>query len=66
MERMEIFSTVPFTTADIDIFPLAEGIIDQEESAGKNITDQCLGPKTDGQADHTGTGKEWCDINPQF
>ena len=52
--------------AHIKVFPLAEGIVEQKERAGKDIAHQCLAAKADGNTDDPRTGEQRADIDPEF
>ncbi len=44
--------------AKLDVFAFPEGVVEQEEAAGKDVADHGLRTKADGQADNAGAGKE--------
>ena len=52
--------------ADIDVFAFAEGVIEQEKRAGKDVAHQRLRAEPDRQANNTRTGKKRADVDTQL
>ncbi|MNF92244.1 hypothetical protein D3C84_748810 [compost metagenome] len=49
--------------ADVHVVVDGQGVFDDDEQPGDQVGDQRLRTKTDGQADHTGTGQQWRDVH---
>ena len=50
------------TIVDRDPIANAEVVLQQDEEAGDDVSNQALGAEADGQPDHAGTRQEWRDV----
>ena len=48
----------PGHVADVDVLPLAEGVVDEEEHPGDDVPDKGLGAEADRHADDAGPGQQ--------